>query len=46
MARRPAIGWALFAAGVALAGFGVLRGEHQQVLFKAILICLECIGLR
>ncbi|MDO4568728.1 MAG: CD1871A family CXXC motif-containing protein [Clostridia bacterium] len=41
--------WALRAAFfVAAAGFiiyGVLDEQHKIVLMKAVMICLECIGL-
>lgn len=26
-------------------GFGVIRGEHLEVLKKAVNICLQCIGI-
>ena len=32
-------------AGVALLCFGVIRGEADLVLGKAIRLCLECIGI-
>ena len=34
----------LFVAALFLA-LGILRGEHSEVLKKAIRICLECIGI-
>ena len=41
--------WAVRGAVVVLAvgfiGFGVLRGEHLEVLKKAVNICLQCIGI-
>ena len=38
--------WMLIsAAGIVLMFFGILRGEADTVLKKAILICLECIGI-
>ena len=30
---------------VGFIGFGVLRGEHLEVLKKAVNICLQCIGI-
>lgn len=30
---------------VGFIGFGVLRGEHLEVLKKAVSICLQCIGI-
>jgi len=35
----------LLCAGAVCVAAGVLRGEPAQVLQKAILICLECIGI-
>ena len=35
----------LSVAGLVLMGFGIARGEVATVLKKAILICLECIGI-
>ncbi len=38
--------WLLLSAGgIVLMFFGILRGEADTVLKKAILICLECIGI-
>lgn len=36
---------AVFALGAAMMIFGLWRGEGQVVLRKAILICMECIGI-
>lgn len=33
---------ALGAVGMAI---GVMRGEHETVFRKAVMICLECIGI-
>lgn len=35
----------LYAAAATLIVLGVMRGEAQDVLIKAIKICTECIGL-
>jgi len=35
----------LYAAAAVLIVLGVMRGEAQDVLIKAINICTECIGL-
>jgi len=33
------------AAGIAMAVFGMFRGEVGVIFRKAVLICLECIGI-
>jgi hypothetical protein len=43
MKVRPV--WLLLALGLMLATAGILRGEAWRVLTKAIIICLECIGI-
>ena len=35
----------LLLAGAVMIVLGIVRGEHQIVLDKAIRICLECIGI-
>lgn len=35
----------LLALGAMLIAAGVAAGQHEQVLAKAIRICLECIGI-
>jgi hypothetical protein len=37
--------WGLLAAGAALLTIGLARQEHREVLQKAVMICLECIGI-
>jgi len=32
-------------AGIVMMTFGILRGELQMILNKAVLVCLECIGI-
>lgn len=44
-AIKPVAQVALLIAGVAMVGFGIMRGEADAVLAKAIRLCLECIGI-
>lgn len=43
--KRRAVGFAALAAALVLIGVGVARGEHLEVMQKAVWICLECIGI-
>ena len=36
---------ALLAAGDLFIGIGVFRGEAEEVMIKAVNLCLECIGI-
>ena len=38
-------GWLLAGIGIAFLAIGCLRQEQLTVLKKAIMICLECIGI-
>ncbi len=38
-------GFLLFAAGAAMLLTGAVRGEAAIILKKAVVLCLECIGL-
>ena len=44
-AIKPVAQVALLIAGIAMVSFGVMRGEAEAVLAKAIRLCLECIGI-
>lgn len=44
-AIKPEMQVALLIVGVAMVYFGVMRGEADAVLAKAIRLCLECIGI-
>ncbi len=44
-AKKAVIQLTLLAAGAAMLGFGVMRGEADIVLNKAIRLCLECVGI-
>ena len=35
----------LVITGIAMMGYGVIRGEAAVVLGKAIKLCLECVGI-
>ena len=35
----------LLAAGVALIAVGIYRGEAMEILSKAVVVCMECIGI-
>ncbi len=39
----PAV--AVFCLGAVLLTLGIVRGEAQTVLQKAVIICMECIGI-
>jgi hypothetical protein len=43
--KRKTSAFLLIGIGAAFLVTGVLRGEAQVVLAKAIRICLECIGI-
>nr|WP_279221170.1 CD1871A family CXXC motif-containing protein [Agathobaculum sp. Marseille-P7918] len=45
LSKRTAAQLILFAAGIAMTVFGVWRGEADTVLYKAINLCLECVGI-
>ena len=44
-AKKAVIQLTLLAAGAAMLCFGVMRGEADIVLNKAIRLCLECVGI-
>lgn len=44
-AVKPVVQVALLIVGIAMVCFGVMRGEADTVLAKAIRLCLECIGI-
>lgn len=44
-AIKPVAQVALLIVGIAMVGFGIMRGEADTVLAKAIRLCLECIGI-
>ncbi len=43
--RRPAAAWGVLVLGALLTALGVWRGEAETVLQKAVMICMECIGI-
>lgn len=44
-AVKPVVQVALLIVGIAMVCFGVMSGEADAVLAKAIRLCLECIGI-
>lgn len=36
---------ALFVTALSFIGIGIWRGEQNEVLGKAVKVCLECIGI-
>ena len=36
---------ALLVAGVIMFVLGIFRGEAQEILSKAVIVCMECIGI-
>ena len=45
MNKRKVIGIVILIAGILLIAAGVFRGELDAILQKAVLVCMECIGL-
>ena len=43
--KTVALRWTAAVLGVAFVVIGVARGEHLEVLSKAVRVCLECIGI-
>lgn len=37
--------WVVLAAAVAFIAVGVAAGEHLEVFWKAVTVCLECVGI-
>jgi len=42
---RPAIQFVLISAGVTMMVVGMFRGEAMELLRKAVVVCMECIGI-
>ncbi len=43
--HRRLISYSLLVASIVLVILGIMRGEARTVLQKAVIICLECIGI-
>ena len=42
---REHAGWIALGMGILFLAVGLFRGEHLLILKKAVMICLECIGI-
>lgn len=42
---RRICAWGVLIVGAVFVAVGIARGEVETVLRKAVLICLECIGI-
>lgn len=42
---KRAAQWLLLLAAAALVIFGIAQGQPEQVMAKAIRICMECVGI-
>ncbi len=45
MKKRSIVSLAIAAVGLTFIVIGVVRGEAGAVMQKAVMICMECIGL-
>ena len=45
MRTRTRIPWILLAVSLAVMTAGLLLGEYNKVLEKAVTVCLDCIGI-
>ena len=45
LSKKAVLQIALLVGGAAMLCFGIIRGEADSVLSKAIRLCLECVGI-
>lgn len=43
--KRTNIRIAVFGLSVLFIGIGIVKQEHLEVMQKAVMVCLECIGI-
>ncbi|MFI3213587.1 MAG: CD1871A family CXXC motif-containing protein [Eubacteriales bacterium] len=43
--RKNIIGLTCLVLGISFLAIGIVKGEDQSVFQKAIMVCLECIGI-
>ncbi|EOS39638.1 hypothetical protein C809_04557 [Lachnospiraceae bacterium MD335] len=45
MNKRSVVSAGILALSVLMIGIGVANKEHLEVMQKAVMVCLECIGI-
>lgn len=43
--KKETLSYTVLAFALALTGLGVALGQQEQVLAKAVRICMECVGI-
>ena len=43
--KKETLSYMVLALALALTGLGVALGQQEQVLAKAVRICMECVGI-
>lgn len=43
--KRTSVCVAVFVLSILFIGIGIVKQEHLEVMQKAVMVCLECIGI-
>lgn len=43
--KKTAVGYTLLVLAIIFVGLGLMLGQQEQVLAKAVRICMECVGI-